>query len=53
MDDYEELYYFCSKQTYPTGFSKNQKRALRRKCQGKFKAERGCLYYSANKIDWK
>ena len=51
MDDSEELYYFCSIKTYPTGFSKNQKRALKRKCQEKFKVERRYLYY--NKVDWR
>ena len=51
MNDYEELYHFCSTGTYPTGFSKNEKRALRRKCQGRFKVERGCLYHR-NKADW-
>ena len=32
MEDYEEIYDFLSYGTYPTDFSKNQKRALRRKC---------------------
>ena len=34
---------YCSKQTYPTDFSKNQKGLLRSKYQKKFKVERGCL----------
>ncbi len=33
MEDYEELYQFLIFHRYPTGFSKNQKRVLRRRSQ--------------------
>ena len=48
MEDYEEIYDFLSYGTYPTGFSKNQKRALRRKCNDHFKVLCSCkqlLYF--------
>ena len=54
MGDYEDIYLFSSKHTYPNGFSKNQKRALRRKCQDKFKVKRGCLNHcNDGQVDWK
>ena len=42
MEDYEEIYDFLSYGTYPTGFSKNQKRALRRKRNDHFKVLCSC-----------
>ena len=46
MHDYKELYYFCSKQSYPT---KNKRERMSRQIQGRERI----LYYSANKVDWR
>ena len=35
-EEYRHVYEFIANHTYPTGFSKNQKRVLRRKCQERF-----------------
>ena len=43
MEDYEQIYQFLSGR-YPAGFSKNQKRALRRKSKN-FEVNAGYLYY--------
>ena len=40
MEEYKESYQFLMKNTYPTGFSKNQKRFLRRKSR-KFCVKKG------------
>ena len=45
MEDYEEIYDFLSYGTYPTGFSKNQKRALRKKCNDHFKVLCSCKQF--------
>ena len=46
MEEYDEVYEFLNFQRYPTGFSKNQKRVLRRKSQEHFRVRRGLLFYS-------
>ena len=43
MDEYEEIHEFLTFQQYPTGFSKNQKRVLRRRSQNHFRVK---LFYS-------
>ena len=45
MDEYEEIHEFLTFQQYPNGFSKNQKRVLRRS-QNHFRLKRGLLFYS-------
>ncbi len=45
MEDYEEIYQFIF-HCYPTGFSKNQKRVLRRRSQDHFRVKKGVLFYS-------
>ena len=47
MEDYEVVYAYLNSGTYPTGFSKNQRRALRRKCLEHFKVSAGTLYFSS------
>ena len=32
-EEYRQVYQFIANHSYPTGFAKNQKRVLRRKCQ--------------------
>ena len=46
MDEYEEIHEFLTFQQYPNGFSKNQKRVLRRRSQNHFRVKRGLLFYS-------
>ncbi len=46
MEDYEEIYQFLIFHRYPTGFSKNQKRVLRRRSQDYFRVKKGVLFYS-------
>ena len=51
--EYDELYRFLLKHEYPTGFSKSQKRGLRRKATN-YKVERGLLFYLKNeRQEWK
>ncbi len=45
--DYEATFGFLTFHCYPIGFSKKEKRILRRKCQEHFRVKRGLLYYSA------
>ena len=47
MDDYEAVCDYLQYEKYPNGFSKNQRRVLRRKCLERFKLESGVLYYSS------
>ena len=47
---YDHLYDYAAFSRYPTGFSKNQRRIIRRKCIEHFRAEDGVLYYSASKV---
>ena len=49
MEDYEAVYAYLNSGTYPTGFSKNQRRALRRKCLEHFKVSAGTLYFSSER----
>ena len=44
--DYDNIYEFLLYHRYPTGFSKNQKRILRRKSQEHFRVKQGLLFYS-------
>ena len=44
MDEYEEIHEFLTFQQYPNGFSKNQKRVLRRRSQNHFRVKRGCSF---------
>ncbi len=46
MEDYDEVYGYLANDTYPSGYNKNQRRVLRRKCLSHFKASGGILYYS-------
>ena len=46
MKDDDEIYEFLTFHRYPAGFSKNQKRVLRRKSQEHFRVKRGLLFYS-------
>lgn len=43
MDDYDAVYDYLN---YPTVFSKNQRRVLRRRCLEHFLVQSGVLYYS-------
>ena len=44
--NYDDIYEFLTFHRYPTGFSKNQKRVLRRKSQEYFRVKWGLLFYS-------
>ena len=46
MEDYDALYEFLESHQYPTGYTKNRKRSLKRKAQKHFQARNGILYYS-------
>ena len=46
MEDYEAVCDYLLRGTYPTGFSKNQRRVLRRKTLEHFELRGGILYYS-------
>ena len=46
MQEYVEIHEFLSLNQYPTGFSKSQKRVLRRRSQNNFRLKRGLLFYS-------
>ena len=46
MDDYNAVYDYFNSGTYPTCFSKNQLRVLRRRCLEHFLVQSGVLYYS-------
>ena len=46
-EEYRHVYDFIGNHSYPTGFSKNEKRILRRKCQEHFCVRNGLLYYAA------
>ena len=48
--EYDHLYDYAAFSRYPTGFSKNQRRIIRRKCIEHFRAEDGVPYYSASKV---
>ena len=47
MDDYDAVYDYLNSGTYPTGFSKNQRRVLRRRCLEHFRVQSGIFYYSS------
>ena len=47
--NYDDVYEFLTFHRYPTGFSKNQKRVLRRKSQDHFRVKRGLLFYSTKR----
>ena len=44
--EFNEIYDFLAYRRYPNGFSKNQKRILRRKNAAHFRVRRGMLFYS-------
>ena len=46
MEDYDAVYEFLESHQYPPGYTKNQKRYLRRKAQEHFQTTNGILYYS-------
>ena len=46
MEDYDAVYKFLESHQYPPGYTKNQKRCLRRKAQEHFQTTNGILYYS-------
>ena len=52
-EEYRQVYDFIANHSYPTGFSKNQKRVLRRKCQERFCVRRGLLYYACDDQNWR
>jgi len=39
------IYRFCEEKVYPSGLTKNEKRAFRRKCQVSFTVKNGQLYH--------
>ena len=45
----DDVYEFLTFHRYPTGFSKNRKRVLRRKSQHHFHVKRGLLFYSTKR----
>ena len=47
--NYDDVYDFLTFHRYPTGFSKNQKRVLRRKSHDHFRVKRGLLFYSTKR----
>ena len=49
MEVYNQVYQFLRYQRYPSGFSKNQKRVLRRKSQENFCVKKGLLYYAVSR----
>ena len=51
MDEYEEFHEFLTFQQYPTGFSKNQKRVLRRRSQNHFHVKLFCSRVSQSEAD--
>ena len=51
-EEYRHVYEFIANHSYPTGFSKNQKRILRRKCQERFCIRSGLLYYACKDQKW-
>ena len=52
-EEYRQVYQFIVNHSYPTGFSKNQKRVLRRKCQERFCIRSGLLYYAGEDKKWR
>ena len=50
--EYDELYDYVARQQYPDGFSKDQKRVLRRKAS-KYKVEQGLLFYCCKNQHYK
>ena len=50
-EEYRHVYNFLVSHCYPTGFSKNQKRILRRKCQERYCVKSGLLYYGVTRDD--
>ena len=54
LNDYEAIYNFLFNHVYPEGFSKVQKRALRRKASDNYKVDRGQLFYKKSGTqNWK
>lgn len=57
MEDYEIVYDYLNAGSYPSNWSKNDKRILRRRCANNFKISKGVLYYSTKKggtrNDWR
>ncbi len=47
---YKEVLDFLSYKSYPEGYSKNQNRQLRRKCQQNFCIQHGLLFYAKTSI---
>ena len=45
-EEYRHVYEFIANHSYPTGFSKNQKIVLRRKCQERFCIRSTCMGFS-------
>jgi hypothetical protein len=52
-EEYRQVYEFIANHKYPTGFSKNQKRILRRKCQDSFCIRSGLLHYVGDDKKWR
>ena len=52
--EYDTIYRFLARHEYPTGYSKNEKRALRRKATS-YKVENSALFYMTKKgsAEWK
>ena len=46
MEEYDAIFEFLENHRYPTDYTKNQERCLRRKAQEHFQARNGILYYS-------
>ena len=46
MGDYNDIFTYLESKEYPNGFSKNQKRVMRRRCKD-FQIKRGLLYYTS------
>ena len=52
-EEYRRIYEFLVNHSYPTGFSKNQKRILRIKCQQRFRFRSGLLDYACEDQKWR
>ncbi len=44
-EEYDAVFHFLRSGQYPAGFSKNEKRALRRKAKDNYKVEKDALFY--------
>ncbi len=44
-EEYDAVFHFLRSGEYPAGFSKNEKRALRRKAKDNYKVEKDALFY--------